>query len=182
MDRSTGSATVAAERLGAALEQLEGRGPGLELDAARDAMREVLALYGAALARLVEIAEARGEAGRALLAAMADDDLVGNILALHGVHPVALERRVRAALDRLVPVAAARGASFALVELGPDALVLSLTAKRGGAAELGRLAEDAICATAPDAPPIRIVAAPRAAGLVPVERLVAHGRPPEAPR
>jgi hypothetical protein len=173
---STGAATVAAERLGAALVQLEGRGPGAELDAARDMVREILALHGAAMARLVEIAEARGAAGRAILAAMADDDLVGNILALHGVHPVALERRVRAALDRLAPVAAGRGASFALVELGAEALVLSLAAERGGAAELGRLAEDAICAAAPDAPPIRIATAPRPEGLVPVERLVAHAR------
>jgi hypothetical protein len=55
----------------------------------------VVDVYGRALARLVECVEpARQEA-------LASDELIGSLLALHGLHPASVEDRVRSALEEL---------------------------------------------------------------------------------
>jgi hypothetical protein len=58
-------------------------------------------LYGEGLARLLE--HARGEARSAtdLDQRIAADEVVGSLLLLHDLHPVALDRRIERALERL---------------------------------------------------------------------------------
>src|SRR4029077_16995131 len=57
--------------------------------AAMEAIQAVLELHGIALDRMLElIVEQAGEQGPALLASFAGDDRVGNVLMLHGLHPV----------------------------------------------------------------------------------------------
>ena len=44
-----------------------------------------------------------GEPGQALIASLADDDLVSNLLLLYGLHPLDLETRVSQALEQVRP-------------------------------------------------------------------------------
>ena len=58
-------------------------------------------LYGAGLERMTEIVFEKGEAGREILEQLGRDELVGNLLAANGLHPLDLETRVRRAVEKL---------------------------------------------------------------------------------
>lgn len=58
-------------------------------------------LYGAGLERLLAAARDLASSAGALDAVLVGDELVSSLLLLHGLHPVPLERRIRAALERL---------------------------------------------------------------------------------
>ena len=81
------------ERVEALLEDLESLdGPAREK--ALEVTRALLELYGEGLERLVEhIAEHDEEGG--IASDVASDELVSHLLLVHGLHPVALEARVR---------------------------------------------------------------------------------------
>jgi hypothetical protein len=87
-------------RVEALLEELDGATGSVPRDSAIELVQALLDLYGEGLRRVVARAAERDEDGE-LAAAFAGDELVSHLLLLHGLHPVALERRVRAALDRL---------------------------------------------------------------------------------
>ncbi len=86
---------------------------------AEELVRLVVELYGAGLARVVELAGEAGPAGRELLAGMAGDELVASLLVLHDLHPEPVEARVRKALDRVRPYLGSHAGGVEL--LGVDA-------------------------------------------------------------
>jgi hypothetical protein len=57
----------------------------------------IVDLYGRALGRMLEAVEP------AARRALADDELLGSLLALHALHPLSLEERIRQALDAAAP-------------------------------------------------------------------------------
>ena len=165
------SAAEAATQLATAMSRLEARG-GDDLADARDALRAVLDLHGAAIGRLIEIAKSSG--GSALVEAWARDELGGHILALHGLHPVPVEQRVRAAVQRVGAELAGEGASLSIVHLRPDVLKLRLALITTGGRGLAGRVGDAICEMAPDAPPIDLdIVVERPEAIVPADRLTA---------
>jgi len=67
-------------------------------------VRALVAFYGEGLERVLDIVhEAAGERSEAVFAALCNDRYVENLLALHGLHPLALEDRVQVALDGIRP-------------------------------------------------------------------------------
>jgi Fe-S cluster biogenesis protein NfuA len=74
-------------------------------------------LYGEGLARMLELIARSAAQGSALIEEVARDDLVGSLLLLHGLHPVAIETRVVQALDGVRPYLKAHGGSVALVNI-----------------------------------------------------------------
>lgn len=69
-----------------------------------DLVRALVEFYGDGLERVLDIVhEAAGERSDAIFAALCEDRLVENLLALHDLHPLALEDRVRAALGSIRP-------------------------------------------------------------------------------
>lgn len=68
---------------------------------ADDLVRLLVELYGAGLERIAETLV--DEDQEALLHRLADDELVGGLLVLHGLHPVGVEERILAALDKVRP-------------------------------------------------------------------------------
>lgn len=75
-------------------------------------------LYGGGLARIIEIV---GKKDPAVLGLLADDELVGSLLLVHGLHPVDLETRVARALEGVRPMLASHGGDVELLGLDASA-------------------------------------------------------------
>ena len=71
--------------------------PGPTTEAALDAVSTLAALYGEALARVVDTVP------REVVRSLAEDELVGHLLLLHGLHPESVEERVGRALKEAEP-------------------------------------------------------------------------------
>ena len=71
-------------------------------------------------------AERGGRRGRALRTRLAEDGVVSSLLMIHGLHPVPLETRVSAALDRVRPYMESHGGGVEVLSLEDDVLRLRL--------------------------------------------------------
>jgi len=147
------------------------------LATAQELVRSLMELYGAGLERITEIVFEKGEAGREILDQLGRDELVGNLLAANGLHPLDLEARVRRAVDKLRTKATVESLS---VEQGVIRLRLRATGSGCGssAATLKSTVEEAIYEAAPDM--VRLVIegleeTGAASGFVPLEKLVGNG-------
>ncbi len=115
------------ERLLADLEALP---DPLARQTAAAAVQGLVELYGAGLERIVEEIAARDDGE--LATALAGDELVAHLLLLHGLHPVPLEARVRAALDSVRPYLESHGGSVELAEIDGAAVRLRLQGSCSG--------------------------------------------------
>jgi Fe-S cluster biogenesis protein NfuA len=86
----------------------------------RELVQTLLEWHGSGLERLLEITHARGEAGAAIIDALGADPIVSPLLLLHGLHPLDLETRVRAALEKVRPRLALHSGSVELLEVTPE--------------------------------------------------------------
>lgn len=134
---------VTGERLERLLEASSAAGPASR-DRAEELVGLLVDLYGAGLARVLEITQDCGRFDGPLRDALGDDPLVGGLLLVHDLHPHPVAERVRRALARL------DGAPARLVEVGDDGTV-TVQAERSGDREL---VEEAVRAVAPAAPAV----------------------------
>jgi Fe-S cluster biogenesis protein NfuA len=108
---------------------------------------------------MMEIAAASGEAGWRIIDMFALDDLVANLLILHGLHPSDIESRVRNALEKVRPYLQSHGGNVELIEIAGGAVRLRLIGSCNGcpssSATLKNAIETAIRETAPDVTSIR---------------------------
>jgi Fe-S cluster biogenesis protein NfuA len=86
---------------------------------AEELVRLLVELYGAGLARVVELAREQQPGGPELLGRLAADPLVESLLVLHDLHPEPVEARVRKALDQVRPYLGSHAGGVEL--LGVDA-------------------------------------------------------------
>ena len=71
---------------------------------AEELTRALVEFYGDGLTRVLDIVhEAAGDRSEGIFAALCEDRFVESLLALHDLHPLSLEDRVRAALDAVRP-------------------------------------------------------------------------------
>jgi hypothetical protein len=160
------------------LAQLEGvPGPGGELALA--AVAALTDLYTQALGRVVEHARD----SPALLAALTGDALVAHLLALHGVHPDPVERRVAGALSGLRLELAPLGRDVTLTGLDGGVAEIELGGRGGGcggpgAEELHELVRDVVLGAAPELADVRVRREAGPAAFVPLDSLL---RSPAAP-
>ena len=139
------------------LQQLERRIQELEAgerERASELVQSVLELHGAGLARLLELITHAGEPGQQILERLAQDDLVRNLLLLHGLQVLDLETRVGQALDQVRPFLHSQGAKVELLAIAEDAVRLRLVPGEDGypasRQTLRAAIEEAIHGTAPD--------------------------------
>jgi Fe-S cluster biogenesis protein NfuA len=119
--------------------------------AARELFQTLLSFHRGGLDRLLEIVR-QSEQGGAIAAECARDDLVSGVLLLHGLHPVALETRVRQALRLVQPVVRGHGGDLELISLVGGRIRLRLLGPCSLSAEaLEHALEEAFSALAPDA-------------------------------
>jgi len=121
---------------------------------AQQLVQGVLDLHRIGLARLVDLLIDLAPAGPALLETLAQDEAVGALLLLHGLHPDPLPRRVERALGGLHAELGVHGFTLDLLALDADTVRLQLRGMPShrvlAAAELQRAVEDAIFTLAPE--------------------------------
>ena len=133
-------------RIEGLLEEIESFSDPSAREKATEAIAALLDLYGEGLARIVERV--------AGVDALCDDELVSQLLILHGLHPVPLETRVRSALDAVRPYLESHGGDVELLGIEDGVVRLRLEGTCNGcpssAVTLKLAIEEAIYKRAPD--------------------------------
>jgi hypothetical protein len=107
---------------------------------AEELVRQLMHLYGAGLARLMEVAyDHDPAAATAWFDRLAADPLVSSLLVLHGLHPDTLEQRVIRTLDRVQPLIVELGAVVQLLAVERDAVRLRVEARGNSAPSVSRI-------------------------------------------
>ncbi|MFI8103917.1 hypothetical protein [Streptomyces sp. NPDC086023] len=166
-------AREAGRRIEEILDGFAAAGDPAALAAAEDLVRVLMEFYGAGLARVVAALDP------ARLAGLAGDELVGGLLALHGLHP----EDARTRIDRVLAAAPEPVELVALDEAG-GVLWLRQTGSGGcgcggsGTEALRRALEDAVGALVPEVTAVELEPADRRA---PQPVLLQIGTRPTAP-
>jgi Fe-S cluster biogenesis protein NfuA len=121
----------------------------------RELVRTVLDLHTAALERSLDVIYESNLSGAVLIDKLGEDQLVSNLLLLHGLHPLDLETRVRNALESVKPRLGLHGGSVELIGVTPEGGIrLRLQGNCHGCPSsritLKSSIEEAIFAAAPD--------------------------------
>jgi Fe-S cluster biogenesis protein NfuA len=114
---------AAGDRIDQLLGALRGSADPRTRDRVEELLGLVTELYGAGLARVVELA---GAATPGLVDALAADDLVGSLMLVHGLHPRSLAQRVEGALAHVRPLLSSHGGDVELLELDEEANAVRL--------------------------------------------------------
>jgi Fe-S cluster biogenesis protein NfuA len=153
------------------------RDPSLRA-AASELVDWLLELHGAGLHRMIEMVEGTGAAGADLMGRFCRDDLIGQLLMLHGLHPVDLQTRVTEALARVRPYLKSHGGDVELLGVADGVVRLRLQGSCNGcpssAMTLRNAIEGAIYQAASDIAGLEVhgvVDQPPAGGFVPLETI-----------
>lgn len=111
---SPGDLDDIGDRIEARLDHLRASVDPAVYDDAETLVRLVSDLYGAGLSRVVELAQRHSPE---LLGALATDEIVAPLLALHDLHPEPLRDRVEAALASVRPMLAGHHGDVELLDL-----------------------------------------------------------------
>lgn len=118
------------------IEQLVERVSAIADEGARstalELMQALMDLHGEALTRTVELLSASGEAGRSSLAQLGGDPLICGLLVLYGIHPVPMEERVAAAIEKVLPQLRKQGGSVELLGVNADVVRVMIQASGNG--------------------------------------------------
>jgi Fe-S cluster biogenesis protein NfuA/nitrite reductase/ring-hydroxylating ferredoxin subunit len=142
-----------SERIDEVLDELGQSAVPAVMNRVEELLRSVMTLYGAGLGRALDIAHDAG--GEDLVRRLADDEVVGNLLVLHDLHPDDVLTRVQAALDRVRPYLGSHAGGVELLGVDADGVAhLRLEGSCDGcqssALTVRSAIEDAILVAAPD--------------------------------
>jgi Fe-S cluster biogenesis protein NfuA len=155
----------------------------------RAIVQSILELHGRALETILEAIADTGETGLAMIDSLAGDDLVGSLLALHGLHPLHLEERVGRALDKVRPYLRSHGGDVELLQVVEGVVRLRMQGSCHGcpssAMTLKLAIEEAIYEKAPDVAGIEVEgvvasSASPSAAFIPAEHLLPANGPSPA--
>jgi Fe-S cluster biogenesis protein NfuA len=127
-------------------------------------------IYGQALARSLDMADP------ALVERMLDDELIGHLLALHGIHPETVKARVERAIEGIRPALSARGATVELAGIDDDVAMMRVSVRGCGPGPTGLepVIRDAVLAAVPELADVTTVPAQRqnSRAFVPLDSLM----------
>ncbi|MFF4019638.1 NifU family protein [Streptomyces sp. NPDC001843] len=168
------SLTARLARLDGLLERLEGT-PGPTAREAVEAVRALTEVYGEALARILDRADA------ALAGALAEDELLGHLMVLHGVHPEPVETRVTRAVERIAGELRERGGDLELAGIEEAVVRVRLAVKGCGSSSAGVLeaVREAVLGVAPELQAVEQVQDAPAPAFVPLDTLTHRVRQPQ---
>jgi Fe-S cluster biogenesis protein NfuA len=157
---------ASGEQIERLIEELRTAADPRVFRAVEQLLRIVTELYGAGLARILELVEAdRPEIVRQL----ADDPLVASLFLVHGLHPDSLPDRLAGALAKVAPLLAAHGGGVELLDLDASAgaVLLRLTGSCDGCPSSSVTLQLAVAAATGD--PLAVLRRARQAAPAPVE-------------
>jgi Fe-S cluster biogenesis protein NfuA len=115
------------DRIEQLLEELQSSTDPRTFSGIEELLRLFSELYGAGLARVMELAEGLTDGGGDDMSArLAQDDLVASLLLVHGLHPDSLESRIDKALARVRPFLATHDGDVELLDIDADAGAIRL--------------------------------------------------------
>jgi Fe-S cluster biogenesis protein NfuA/nitrite reductase/ring-hydroxylating ferredoxin subunit len=148
------------------LGELEALADPRARDVALETVQALLELYGAGLERILD------RVGEAQAHALAGDELVAQLLLLHGLHPVGVEERVRQALDSVRPYLGSHGGDVELVGVEDGVALVRMRGSCEGcpasAMTLELAIQDAVLEAAPDVDRVEAQADPAAPAAEPL--------------
>ncbi|MEP7179861.1 MAG: NifU family protein [Pseudonocardiales bacterium] len=140
-------------RIEALLDELTRAGEATTTACAEELVASIVGFYGAGLERIVTLVAGEPN-GQAIVRTLSDDDLVGNLLLLHDLHPDDVETRIQRALDKVRPYLGshAGGVEFVGVDDGVARLRLegSCDGCAGSTATVHNAVERAVLEAAPE--------------------------------
>ena len=151
------------------LDQLEAM-PGPVSELGLMAVAGVAEIYGQALIRTLELADP------AAVERMLDDELIAHLLALHGIHPESVEKRLTRVIDELRAAVSDQGGSVELDRLDESVAVVrvALGARASRSADVEHTVRRAVMTAVPELANVRIVPAGSASAtaFVPLDALM----------
>lgn len=162
-------------RLDGLLEHLE-ETPGPTAREALEAVRALTEVYGEALARILDRADAH------LSGELAEDELLGHLMVLHGIHPEPVRTRVAREVERLRGELRGRGGDLELVGIDGAVVRVRLAVKGCGSSSAGILdaVREAVLGVAPELRAVEQVRDAPAPAFVPLDALTHRARQPQA--
>ncbi|MFJ9561311.1 NifU family protein [Streptomyces fuscichromogenes] len=158
-------------RLDALLESLESA-PGPTGGSAVEAVRLLTEVYGEALARVLDHADAQ------VVRQLADDELLDHLLVLHDIHPDAPGLRAARAVERLRPAVRERGGDVEWAGVEGEVGRVRLTTGGGcgsgcggGTTEVTDAVREAVLAAAPELADVQPEPQAPAPAFVPLDAL-----------
>lgn len=144
----------------------------------QELVQTLMDLHGAGLDRMMEIVVQNGKSANELLDSFGQDDLVGSLLLVYGLHPEDLETRVGKALEKVRPYLRSHGGNVDLVAITDGVVRLQMQGNCHGcpssAMTLKLAIEEAIYEAAPDVTAIQTEGVQEKrppSGFVPAENL-----------
>ncbi len=146
-------------RIDELLDELEQSAVPAVLERVQELLSCVMALYGAGLERTVDLVLDAGQ--RDLARRLAEDEIVGNLLVLHDLHPDDVLTRVNDALERVRPYLGSHAGGVELLGVDEEGIVhLRLQGSCDGcpssALTVAGAIEDAILQAAPDVAAVEV--------------------------
>ncbi len=90
---------------------------------AKALVQALLDLHGMGLERMLDTVYESGPTGQTIIDDLGRDELVGNLLLLHGLHPLDLETRVLQALEKVRPYMRSHGGNVELLSITEEGVV-----------------------------------------------------------
>jgi hypothetical protein len=122
-------AAAVGARVERLLDELAASADPVVVERVRELAQRLVELYGAGLARVLEVCrrdDAGGDGG--VVDRLGRDPLVGRLLLIHGLHPLPVEARIAGAVKRVRALAALRGVTVALAAAPEGAVCARLAA------------------------------------------------------
>ena len=151
------------------LDQLEAM-PGPVSELGLTVVAGVAEIYGQALIRTLELADP------AAVERMLDDELIAHLLALHGIHPESVEKRLTRVIDELRAAVSDQGGTVELDRLDETVAVVrvALGARASRSADVEHTVRRAVMTAVPELADVTIVPAGSASAtaFVPLQALM----------
>jgi Fe-S cluster biogenesis protein NfuA len=142
-----------SERIEELVSRVEHCGDPAMRAVAQELLQAVIEFHGVALDRILEVVAGLPQ-GEEAIERMAGDDLVSNVLSLHGIHPISLEKRVSSALEQARPYLKSHGGDVELASIEAGTVHVKLHGACGSCSSssetLKSTVESAIYGVAPE--------------------------------
>lgn len=117
--------TRRSDRIEELVSRIESTGDPAMRAVAQELLQAVIELHGVAFERILD-AVAELPLGEQALTQVAADDLVSSVLSLHGIHPVDIETRVAAAIEKARPYLKSHGGDVELAAVNDSTVLVQL--------------------------------------------------------